>query len=140
MGDVVTANRNDSGLNYDAAAAASVAADGGQSAVGEGGRGADGGIAGKENSSVKDHETAMVSFYGTDIGLVGRPGGDVPLLQVRREALYIEFSSNFDVHTVNSIPFSRGFHFETGGPGSGSVYSAGAKKRRRLEGKTRTFR
>ena len=48
MGDVVTANRNDSGLNHD------VAADGGQSAVG-GRRGRESGIAGNENSRVKDH-------------------------------------------------------------------------------------
>ena len=40
MGDVVTANRNDSRLNYDAAGAAFVAADGVKSAVGGRGGGA----------------------------------------------------------------------------------------------------
>ena len=50
---MVTANRNNSGLNYAAAGAASVSADGGQRAVGERGeRGS--GIAGNENSRVKD--------------------------------------------------------------------------------------
>ena len=49
--DVVTANRNYSGLSYDVAGAASVAADGGQSGVrGRGGKGS--GIADNESSRV----------------------------------------------------------------------------------------